>query len=142
MFGIKIMSKKRWSEFELNHSKEIRELLDSIGNKIEELKFQLNTSKLENNRLNKHLNILNASNRLSINKEQFLRKELIELVESFHAKELDKNISNENLIVEFRGIYNELFKSNMQQFQLLVDMSEKADISTIGKIRDYVESCS
>jgi hypothetical protein len=142
MFGIKIMSKKRWNEFELNHYKEIRELLDSIGNKIEELKFQLNTSKLENNRLNKHLNILNASNRLSINKEQFLRKELIELVESFHAKELDKNISNENLIVEFRGIYNELFKSNMQQFQLLFDMSEKADISTIGKIRDYVESCS
>lgn len=142
MFGIKIMSKKKWNEFELNHSKEIRELLDSIGNKIEELKFQLNTSKLENERLNKHLNILNASNRLSINKEQFLRKELIELVESFHAKELDKNISNENLIVEFRGIYSELFKSNMQQFQLLVDMSAKADISTIGKIRDYVESCS
>ena len=141
MFGIKIMSKKKWNSIELQHSREINEVLNSVGNKIEELKFQLNTKDLENKRLNKHLNILNASNRLSINKELALREELIELIENFHAKELDKNVTNEHLIEQIKSIYSELFQSNIKQFQLLVDMSEKADISTIGKIREYVESC-
>lgn len=128
MFGLKLISKKQYDK-EINENIERRNWLEFDKQHLE--------NKLEKQK--KHMDILSANTRISVQKQQFLTKGIQEIIETYNAKVEENEQAPEELIKALKKVYSELFNTCTKQFSLLYEISEVENFDQYLKIQERIK---